>query len=1483
MKNMKKKISILLIALVMAVAFVFGANSCIPDDTASITENDLILYYKQTVDGETSIFSKAENYNEQEKYLELTMEVEDSEYDFNAHFKTPAGQKWKLYADREGREQIGAKIVTNLKNGENLFYLVVLDKNETYQKTFVVRIEKKYLVSLTFLKRNGSKMNVFDQKFTDFIAGSNGEIDQSSQVILPGGTTLADLPLYEEEKGYEFRGWLCEQFVAGKPVTNDLTFVPDIHAKTFDCELDAAGGFIADGANKATLTFDQAGVLPVPSRTGYIFKGWKSDNLGGIFTDENGNMLAPLTKELKNEKFTAEWEAKTITLTFDSNGGSTVNPVTAKFGTEVPAIDVPQKEGYTFTGWTPAVPKTMPAEDAAFVAGWKINRHAIYFDTDGGNTINPITQDYGTTIAPPSDPVRRGYTFNGWSPAVPETMPDRDVTVTAKWTINKYVVSFDLAGGKIDGKETYETEQDYNTKVAAPQNPVKTGYTFLGWLNAKGEEQTFPFTLEDENVALVADWKINTYKLTYKYDIEGKNDDVFDMHYGDEISHVSTPNKTGYEFRRWWATDDNQYATMPDHDVTFTAQWIVKQFTIKFDYAGGTLNGQSSLEITADYGSNVTAPVSPVKENYTFKGWTLNGESSDVVSVMPAYDVTYVAKWQINESTVTYMNDGVVYATRKGNVGNAVEKPDNPVKTGYTFKGWSQNYDEFPTENVTVEAVWQINRHKIVYVYNNGSGNTTDYFDYAAVVTPIENPVKEGYDFKGWQPALPATMPDEDITVTAEWEIHTHNVQFDAAGGTINGENTYTGRYDFGASVTEPVKPVKTGYTFLGWYTSEDKKQSFPFKLGDADITFIAKWNVNKYNITFDFNGGTGKGETSFSARLDYGATITPPDEPVREGFEFKTWEPAVPETMPDRDVAISAVWTKVVTLTLDANGGKLGGEDVRTIMTKYNEKEVIFGIPTRENYIFTGWATDTGGNDLITDATGVCASVPCENDTVLYAAWDPVRYTVKAEVSASEKDWGRVTLNGSGSMLSASIAFNEKATVVAIANDGYSFEYWTIGGTQVSSASPYSFYPDKNVTIVAKFKKLVGNKISNGSDLQNMKSDGTYYLANNITLSGNWTPIEGFNGTLDGRGFAISGLTVKETLTKVSKKGEIAYGLFAELGENAVVKNVKLMAVNILLQTKDQIPGNKGLAVGALVGVNNGLIENCHVLSGTVKSQVYPGFNMTTHFTDYMVGGLCGHNRGTITSSSARNKVAVSDTCDAQMFVGGLAGLHGSKKEATVLTSQWKITNSYSSATIVIDSDRQFELYTGQVLGAAYAPVSDCAAYGSVSISCNDTKTTINDPNKVYAGGFAGAIGGAKAERIYVLANVVAEGTGNVWAAGVAGYLDNNISNTYGRVFGAYVSGSITVTTMSAASPNNNAQAMIGYIYATTKTKDCLQDAYYGSLALDAKLNNFASAPKDNGIQATNASSSLFFTTIGFDSNLWSYANGAIKLKIEG
>ncbi len=1503
---MKKRTSILLIALVIAVLFAFGASACNTNDAVSITENDLVLYYKETADGETSIFSKAENYNSRENRLELTLQVEDSEYDFNAHFKTPTGQKWKLYADREGREQIATKIVVDFKNGENLFYLVVFDKNETYQKTFVVRIEKKYLVSLTFLKRDGSKMNVFDQKFTDFIAGSNGEIDQSSQVILPGGTTLANLPLYEEEKGYEFRGWLCEQFVVDSPVTNDLTFIPDIHAKTFDCELDVAGGFIADGTNKVTLTFDKADVLPVPSRTGYVFKGWKSDNLGGIFTDENGNMLAPLTKELKNEKFTAEWEAKTITLTFDSNGGSAVNPVTAKFGTDVPAIAEPVKEGYTFTGWTPAVPKTMPAEDMSFVAGWKINRHTISFDTDGGNTISPITQDYGTAIAAPANPVKKGYTFKEWSPAVPETMPDRDVTVTAKWTINKYVVSFDLAGGKIDGKETYEIEQNYNTKVAAPQNPVKTGYTFLGWLNAKGAEQTFPFTLDAENVTLTANWKINTYKLTYKYDIEGKNDDVFDMHYGDEISHVSAPSKTGYEFRRWWATDDNQYATMPDHDVTFVAQWTVKQFTITFDYAGGTLDGQNSYTITADYGSAVTAPGNPLKEKYTFKGWTRGGVDSDIVSVMPAYDVTYTAKWQINESTITYLNDGAQYATRKGNVGDAVDKPENPVKKGYTFKGWSANHDVFPNENVTVEAVWQVNRYNLVYIFNNGSGNTTEPHDYGSTIVPIENPTKLGYDFDGWKPALPETMPDENVTVTAQWKIHTHDVVFDAAGGKINGEGTFTKQYDFGANVTAPSAPVRTGYSFDGWYTAEDKKQSFPFKLDDAGVTLTAKWTINKYTITFALGGGNIDGKTAYSITQDYGTAVTAPANPVRDGYEFTGWSQDVPEYMPAENITITAGWKKKINITLNSNGGFFsGGGIIKTIGDVMTDtKNLDLGKPeSREHYTFIGWATSANGATIVSDENGVCASIPdvSGSSLTLWAAWKPIEYTITLKAKDGQSAYGRFTINGvSTTTIKATI--EDTVIIKAVANIGYDFVKWTIDGNDYSVAEYTLTKITKNTTAVATFKMLNGTPISTEGELRAIADNPSdeYYLTKDITLSSEWTPIASFSGTLDGKNYKISGVRFSTSTGRMEQTGDKGIGLFCEISASGIVKNLTLN-VNMTIKTYEQQSDSR-LSFGAIAGTNYGLVENCKV---TGNMNALSGKNVSIHYLNYLVGGAVGFNMGVVKAVNSSVVITVTDACDGNypqsgMYVGGVVGLHGmfTGKEADM--EKLLISDCYAGEAFTVTSTNKVSLFAGQAVGAAYAPINDIKTAGKLTVKCVTNTANLSNAqsvkNQIFVGGIAGVIGGETLTRTYSSTEIVVDATGNARAGGIC-----NILSRYGVSGGVTASvyaGTINVQVAPTVRENGVvASALIGKICAYVADTDKLGKLYYldsATISADCTYLNAQGAETEgakttiteiDGAQveqlSTNATATWYRNTLGFGSD-WVFDNNVPKLTIE-
>ena len=64
---------------------------------------------------------------------------------------------------------------------------------------------------------------------------------------------------------------------------------------------------------------------------------------------------------------------------------------------------------------------------------WNTNKYTITFDTNGGSEIAPITQDYGTEITAPDNPTRKGYTFKGWDKEIPKTMPAENITITARW------------------------------------------------------------------------------------------------------------------------------------------------------------------------------------------------------------------------------------------------------------------------------------------------------------------------------------------------------------------------------------------------------------------------------------------------------------------------------------------------------------------------------------------------------------------------------------------------------------------------------------------------------------------------------------------------------------------------------------------------------------------------------------------------------------------------------------------------------------------------------------------------------------------------------------------------------------------------------------------------------------------------------------------------------------------------------------------
>ena len=131
------------------------------------------------------------------------------------------------------------------------------------------------------------------------------------------------------------------------------------------------------------------------------------------------------------------------TVTFQSEGGS---EVASQIRANTPAAqpDNPTKEGHTFIGWYNGESEwdfeTPVTADLTLTAKWQINRYTITFDTAGGSEVPSITQDYGTAITAPANPTKTGYTFAGWDKTIPTTMPAGDMTITARWTENRVIV-----------------------------------------------------------------------------------------------------------------------------------------------------------------------------------------------------------------------------------------------------------------------------------------------------------------------------------------------------------------------------------------------------------------------------------------------------------------------------------------------------------------------------------------------------------------------------------------------------------------------------------------------------------------------------------------------------------------------------------------------------------------------------------------------------------------------------------------------------------------------------------------------------------------------------------------------------------------------------------------------------------------------------------------------------------------------------------
>ena len=289
-------------------------------------------------------------------------------------------------------------------------------------------------------------------------------------------------------EGYTFAGWYDNEALTGTPVMTISNTEMGNKEYWAQWEINQYTVTVKPENGEADITITQDYGTPIaapadPTREGYTFIGW--------------DKAIPTTMPAENMTITAKWKVNQYTITFDTNGGSEITPITQDYGTAITAPANPTREGYTFIGWDKAIPATMPAENMIITAKWKVNQYTITFDSNGGSEIAHITQDYGTAIAAPADPTREGYTFIGWDKAIPTTMPAENMTVTAQWEINQYTITFDTAGGS----EIAPITQDYGTAITTPADPTREGYTFIGW------DTEIPTTMPAENMTVTAQWK----------------------------------------------------------------------------------------------------------------------------------------------------------------------------------------------------------------------------------------------------------------------------------------------------------------------------------------------------------------------------------------------------------------------------------------------------------------------------------------------------------------------------------------------------------------------------------------------------------------------------------------------------------------------------------------------------------------------------------------------------------------------------------------------------------------------------------------------------------------------------------------------------------------------------------------------------------------------------------------------------------------
>ena len=701
--------------------------------------------------------------------------------------------------------------------------------------------------------------------------------------------------------------------------------------------------FYVDGAVHATVQAkvgEQIAKPENPTKTGYVFTGW--DPEVGVMGLEDVSFNAKFSAgevsykvetyvmgldgeygaaETKNVPATTGEE---VTLTPDAREGFTVadnsvlsgtvaadSSLTLKvyysrnqykltvdgaesdvyFGAALEIADPAPREGYTFAGWSPVVPATMPAEDLTLVSQWSENGadYTAYNAAVAAAHAKQAESDYAARYTEAS---RNALAEALAADVSGKLYSEQGVVDAATTAINNAVAALELmtynAIFNVDGVEYAKVPTKVGEQIVAPADPTKEGYTFAGWRPSVGVMGTADATFEAVFTAAGdTAYTVNTYVMG--------TDGVYGEPTSDTLTGTTGSTATFVPETREGFTVDNEKSVLSG-EIAADGSLVLKVFYSRNQY---TLTAEGVAH-TFYYGAAVSV-ADPVKEHYTFAGW-----EPELPETMPAHDVTVVAKWTEDGADYTAYNAAVAAAQAKqaedGYEARYTAETRDALAAALADDVSGKLYSEQGIVDAATKAIndavaaLELMTYTATF-YVDGAVHATVQAKVGEQIALPEEPAKEGYVFTGWDPEV-GVMGLEDVSFNAQFTAGAVSYKVETYEMDVNGA--------YGAATVKTV-PATTGEAVS---VTPDAREGFTVAdnsvlsgtvAADSSLVLKVYYSRNQYKLSVD----------GVESDVYFGAALEIADPAPREGYTFTGWNVEVPATMPAENLTLVSQWSE--------------------------------------------------------------------------------------------------------------------------------------------------------------------------------------------------------------------------------------------------------------------------------------------------------------------------------------------------------------------------------------------------------------------------------------------------------------------------------------------------------------------------------------------------------------------------------------------